>query len=122
VPAISASGTPVIGGSYTVDVAYAAPNALAAAMTGFSNSSWNGTPLPLSLTGLGAAGCSLLVSPSAVVGAAADPNGSASYSLSVPNTPGLIGTQLYHQWVVFDAGANQLGVATSAGIDAFIGG
>ncbi|MGA0061370.1 MAG: hypothetical protein ACO3RU_17495, partial [Planctomycetota bacterium] len=28
VPAISASGTPVIGGSYTVDVAYAAPNAL----------------------------------------------------------------------------------------------
>jgi V8-like Glu-specific endopeptidase len=122
VPAISASGTPMIGGSYSIDVAFAAPSALAAAMTGFSNSSWNGTALPLSLTGLGAAGCSLLVAPNAVVGAAADPSGSATYGLSIPNTPGLIGTQLYHQWVVFDAAANALGVATSAGIDAFIGG
>lgn len=106
----------------TLATAALATISLAAAMTGFSNSSWNGTPLPLSLTGIGAAGCSLLVSPNAVVGAAADPNGSATYGLSIPNAPGLIGTQLFHQWVVFDAGANQLGVATTAGVDAFIGG
>ena len=45
-----------------------------------------------------------------------DANGRASFSLSVPNDPSLVGATLYEQWIVVDPPATLLGVTFS---DAF---
>ncbi len=69
---------------------------------------------------LGAPGCSLFQSPdvlSAVIGS----SGVASYSLSVPYLPSLVGLQIRAQGVSLDPAANALGLTTSNGLVATIG-
>ena len=53
---------------------------------------------------------------------AADGAGSARVDLPVPGDPALIGVDVFHQWVVIDAGANALGLAVSEGARTRIGG
>src|SRR5262249_2995481 len=62
---------------------------------------WNATPLPLSLAGLGMPGCSLLVSPDALVVVPVS-SGTASLTIAIPGGTGLIGLTVFHQLAVAD--------------------
>ena len=110
-----------IGETFTLAIDQLAASAgLAIVFTSFSNTRWNGTPLPLGLGAFGMPGCSLLVSP--LTPAAVFPSGgAASYSLGLPNLGALLGLRFYNQAMVFDAGANAAGITASNGGESLIG-
>lgn len=118
--ALSVTGTPILGGTYTVQLLMPAPNTAAAFWTGVSDRSFGGIPLPLDLGPFGAPGCSLLASMDAVVGVAT-PSGVASVPITLPNDPSLVGVTLFQQ-MAHVTGVNALGVLTSNGIAVQIGG
>jgi hypothetical protein len=78
---------------------------------GISNTTYGPTPLPFSLAGLGAPGCSVVSSCEAVL-PLTNVLGSAVWQLAVPNMPGVT---FYTQAVVLDGAANALGITTSNG-------
>jgi len=114
-PALSATGTPQLGGSYSVDLAGAAIGTVAILFTGASNSTWNGIPLPFDLAIAGAPGCALLASGTMMSSTATNGSGQASLPLGLPNDPALCGAALFQQWLVYDPNANNLGFAFSNG-------
>ncbi len=82
---------------------------------GFSDTSWNGTPLPLPLGALGLPNCDLLVEPFLLL---AEPlqggifASSATYHLPIPDVPSAYGMDLYVQ--AFGGNAFGIHVATPA--------
>jgi hypothetical protein len=78
---------------------------------GISNTMYGPTPLPFSLAGLGAPGCTVVSSCEAVL-PLTNVLGSAVWQLAVPNLPGVT---FYTQAVVLDGAANGLGITTSNG-------
>jgi hypothetical protein len=78
---------------------------------GISNTTYGPTPLPFSLAGLGAPGCTVVSSCEAVL-PLTNVLGSAVWQLAVPNLPGVT---FYTQAVVLDGAANGLGITTSNG-------
>lgn len=75
---------------------------------------------PLDLTFLGAPTCTLYQQLD-VLATAFGTGGTATYSLAIPNSPALVGTQLFSQGVSLDPAANALGLTTSNGLVATIG-
>lgn len=121
VPVLSNTGLPQLGRTYAVDLSQAKPATGAILITGLSNTAWGSIPLPFDLKGLGASGCSLLVSfdlPTALATGAA---GTASLNIPLPNDSSLAGAKLHHQWMVVDGAANSLGLAFSGGGTATLG-
>ncbi len=91
----------------------ARPSAPAILVVGYSNTTWNGAPLPADLTLLGAAGCNLYDSAELVDFALTDATGKVAYALPIPL--GISGT-LWCQWGVIDVGApNSLLLAMTNG-------
>lgn len=91
-------------------------------LTGFSRSTSNLGPLPLSLAAAGMPGCTLFVSPDRIewLGGAGN---QASWRTPVPNLPNLVGVTLYQQALVFDpAAGNASGAVMSSPARAVIGG
>lgn len=87
---------------------------------GLSNTSWNGLPLPLDLTGIGLPGCGLLASADALdVTIAA--NGLAQYGFPIPNQVNLVNASLYCQGVVTDFLPNLTFLGATRGGRAVIG-
>lgn len=86
---------------------------------GWSNTNWLGSPLPLDLAVIGAAGCQLLISPDVL-----DPvfnwAGYATWTLYIPNQPALAGLAFYNQAAAVDH-ANALGLVFTQGGAARIG-
>ena len=117
-PELGNTGVPEIGGSYTVTLASALANAPVLLVCGFSDQLFGGVPLPLPLPG--APGCNLLISADVLFVQAASPTGTSSFPIAVPASVGLIGTQLFHQWAVFDP-VNALGLVVSNAGKASIG-
>ena len=107
--------------SFSVQLSEAATTASGFLLLGLSDQVWSGGALPQSLASIGAPGCSLLVSPDDAFARTTNIFGRAAVDLSIPNNPSLVGQQLFHQWVVLDAGANGLGVALSNGGRSTIG-
>jgi hypothetical protein len=87
---------------------------------GASHTLWSGGTLPFDLSVLGAAGCSLLVSPDMLFGLQ-NVHGSATLTAMLPGSPSLVGATAYAQGFVFDAGTNALGAVVSNGIAGTIG-
>jgi hypothetical protein len=87
---------------------------------GFSKKTWNSTPLPLDLTSLGAPGCRLAASLQMML-PGASVNGTATYSLPIPNDPTLVGAIAYLQGLSLDASANALGLTLSNAVEAYLG-
>ncbi|MBM3973113.1 MAG: hypothetical protein FJ301_03315 [Planctomycetes bacterium] len=110
---------PRIGANFTVDAGNL-PLSFGLMAFGFSNMATGGLPLPLSLTGLGMTGCSLLVDPAATVSISGSA-GVASYMLAIPNDPLLFGFKLYCQAFALDLLANPFGFTASNGGEATIG-
>lgn len=121
VPLHTAIGTPRLGTTLTLEVSQALPNAAATLFVGWSNTSWNGVTLPLSLTGQGAFGCSILVSADFTFPATADASGKASILMPVPNYLSLAGVHFYTQFNVSDPTLNPMGRAFTRGGDALMG-
>ncbi len=120
VPQLGNDGTPLIGRSYDVTLSGAAAGVPAVGLLGLSDQVFAGGSLPLPIPG--APGCSLLASTDDSVQVTTDGRGAGSFTIPVPNDTNLIGAHVYHQWIVIDAGANQIGLAVSDGGRALIGG
>jgi len=75
---------PVVDQPFQMDLAGAAPNSLAVAIAGLSNTTSNFGPLPFDLAPLGFAGCPLNASPDVVAFIPASATGDASFSFTVP--------------------------------------
>jgi len=120
VPRIGNSGVATVNRSFAVNLADAPTGALALLALGFSDTALSGgTPLPYPLPN--APGCDLFVSWDDWASALTDGSGSASVSLSVPNLTSLVNTNVFHQWLVSDPGANTLGVVVSDAAKTTIG-
>lgn len=105
-----------IGGTWAVDLSSAPANAPIAVLVGFSAvQTSTGQSLPLDLTIIGMPGCRLYTDPMVSLGAAADPTGNVTVSLSVPADPNLIGGDMFSQAMVIDPGVNALSLTTSNG-------
>ncbi|MCA8970855.1 MAG: hypothetical protein KDC95_13760 [Planctomycetes bacterium] len=121
VPALSHSGSPVVGVSFSVDLAAAATSVPAVLVLGASNTSWNSITLPLDLTAAGAKGCSLVASADFMLPLLTSTSGAAVITINVPNDPTLYKAQFYNQFIVADPKANSLGFAFSNGGAATLG-
>ena len=77
-----------------------------------------GTPCPLAAVGM--PGCNLLVDPLVSV-VLVGPGNSATWSLAVPSTQSLFGTQVFSQSFPLDPPANSLGFSASNGTIATLG-
>ena len=120
VPTIGHDSVALINRSFDVTLELAAPSSIAAAILGLSDQFWAAGTLPLPVPG--APGCELLVSTERIDSLAVDPNGRSRVTYGVPNSSALIGVDVFHQWIVLDAGANPFGTAFSAGARSRIGG
>jgi hypothetical protein len=109
---------PNLGTSYRVTLADALASAPGALLSGLSNTTFGGTPLPVAIPG--APGCSLLVAPEVADGVTISATGTADRTFTVPSSSNLLGVSLYHQWLVFDA-VNPSGIVVSEGGRAKIG-
>ena len=67
----------------------------------------------LSLTPMGAPGCTGYALPTLFVATTTDAAGRAGLNLTVPSQTSLIGAQVHTQWVLFDKAANVVGFVTS---------
>jgi len=115
VPALSNTGVPTIGKTFSVDLANARANAPAIFAIGLSNTLWNSTKLPWDLTSIGAAGCNLYVSLDVELLVKTDANGKFVQNLAVPNSSALKGFKFYNQYGISDPSANPFGVVFSNG-------
>ena len=124
VPAHGGSGTPEIGNSISWRVTNAAANAGAVLYVGASRSSYNGFRLPLNLGFLGmGATCNLCVSVDVSIGFATNGSGAGSVSLTIPNSTGLISSDVYTQAAIVDFGAGTtVPIVHSNALDTRIGG
>jgi hypothetical protein len=125
-PAHSASvdgGTPERGELIRYMATSAAPNAPAALFLGFSNTLWNGVPLPLNLGFIGAdPSCSILVEGFVQLPFATDGTGRGFKDVPTANTVP-IGTRLYTQTVHIDLGVpSPLKITVSNGLETVLGG
>ncbi|MBL8724929.1 MAG: hypothetical protein JNK49_12845 [Planctomycetes bacterium] len=122
-PQLGWFGTPEIGFSFDIHLQRGLPGSFAFLLFGDSDSTFNGTPLPYSLTPLGAPNCSVLAAPVGNLLLPIDPaNGQAGFTMSIPVLPAAIGYRMFHQWLCLDPAANPLGLTTSNAGAATIGG
>lgn len=81
---------------------------------GFSNTNWRQFLLPVSLAPFGFSGCSGFVSLDEVTPlAGANPNGTATWDIAIPNDPTLSGGAFYVQALVLDPGSTPGGAIVS---------
>ena len=119
VPGIAPVGLPTPGANYDLTLDTALASSAAVLVSGLSDSTYLGTPLPAILPG--APGCELLVAPEALDAVLTSATGTASAPIVVPNDPGLSGLRVFHQWAVLDPAANALGIVVSSGVRAVVG-
>jgi serine protease AprX len=117
-PDLGNSGLPSLGQNYTVTLASALPATAAICVSGGSDTTWGATPLPFALPG--APGCNLLVSADVLDAVVVSAGGTGGRTFNVPNSIGLVGAVLFHQWAVLDP-ANAFGVVVSGAGRATVG-
>lgn len=121
VPAMTATGRPVINQAFNVDLAQARANAAALLVLGVSDKMWGAFTLPLDLTPFGAPNCNLLASFDLFGAVAVSASGTATTRFPIPNDATLSGSIFFNQYLVLDAPANALKVVVSNGGKATLG-
>ena len=102
-PSMAATGSPTLGGSYSVQLSDGPLGSLVLLGTGFSDAVWGEQSLPWDLSALGwNAGCQLSTSLHSLEFVPADPLGTAEREIVLPDAPLLLGGSLYHSWLVLD--------------------
>ena len=117
-PEIGNVGLPGIGSTYDVTVSRAAASTFAVLLSGLSDTTYQGAPLPSPLPG--APGCDLQASADVSTAVIVSPTGTASSPVSVPSSASLMGLPLFHQWAVLDS-VNSLGLVVSDAGKATVG-
>lgn len=104
-PQIAELTAPVIGMPWRISLTNGVPNSTAMLIAGRGDLSYGGTPLPQALSVLGGQPHCFLLNGALFQFPAlsTDANGSAVNGRPIPNDPGLIGTKLFSQWLVFEA-------------------
>jgi hypothetical protein len=107
-----------LGKTMTINLSNANPALLLATLAlGFSNTIWSGTALPFDLGFIGMPGCTWYIQPEAALAVPTiGLNGTrhhASYEIPVPSQPGLLGLDVYSQWLLLEAGPAGLTGATT---------
>jgi hypothetical protein len=121
-PVLSLAGTPILGSTCAIhaDNCPLSPG-FTLHLLGLSNETWAGGSLPTPLAAFGMPGCDGLVRPDAA-GVAPVVSNRATYPLSIPNQPPLLGMRTYMQAIVFDEGAgNEARAVTSQGMCVVVG-
>ncbi|MEC7584376.1 MAG: S8 family serine peptidase [Planctomycetota bacterium] len=118
IPELSNQGEPVINGTYDLLLTNARPFSVALTVMGFSDTTWSGGGLPAQFPG--APGCDLLISPEATLMFFTSIQGNSTFVVPLPNNQGIVGIDLFHQWLILDS-ANPLGVISSNAGRATIG-
>ena len=113
-PRIEIEGRAQLGGSSSLALHGALPNATAFVNVGVL---WN-QPL-----GALAPGCTVVPYPLDLFPTLPDGDGLASVTPfpAIPNDPSLVGVEIHHQWFVLDATNNALGIATSNALKTILG-
>lgn len=119
-PVLGAPGSrPVIGTTFTVACTNLPDDHFTTMWLGFSNTQWNGLPLPFDLSGLGMSGCTLYVS-SDFVSSVLNYQGTGYWALPIPADQGLVGLPFHLQAASFDR-VNDLGIITTNAATAVVG-
>lgn len=117
-PVLSGIGPlPWTGGSLALQIESAPIGRLAVLVFGGSTVTWAGIPLPLPLASLRMPGCTLWTGAEIT-----QPTVVAPFLLEIPESPALVGGQIFGQALVFDPPANPLGLIWSNGLALTIGG
>ncbi|MEY4828850.1 MAG: hypothetical protein RLZZ562_646 [Planctomycetota bacterium] len=106
-PFHNTTGTGEIGDAMNFTVNSIPSPTLAVLLLGFQTVSYNGVPLPLDLAIVGAPGC--VLRHDAAITEAIFASGSAQRVITLPNDPGMIGADVYSQFLIADAPANTFG-------------
>ena len=116
------AATPPLVGQTAYGTITDAPTPLAGVSLGFSNTFFGPFALPVTLSGIGMTGCSLLQSAEIMGFATSQVNATTlSFGLAIPNQSAVLGNHLYVQAYCLAPGANALQVIASNGIDWFVG-
>jgi hypothetical protein len=108
-PTLSYAAPPKLGTTLDVQLSNGPNTGVAVLFVGFSISA----PLfPIDLSLAGAPGCKVFVSPD-LPAAVPITGGTGSSKLFLPPVPGYVGIKLWHQFVVLDPSANQMGLSFS---------
>jgi hypothetical protein len=121
IPTLFNVGLPVLGQSFSVNVTATPANGLALLLTGFSKTQWGAINLPFDLSGVGAPGCSVLASGDVIDAVATNALGIGTWQFSVPNSASLCGGSVFHQYLVADSTANNLGFTTTSAAESKLG-
>jgi hypothetical protein len=118
VPALAVTAYPELGGQFRSRCTNLPPLCIALGVLGLAPTA---LPLALALPQAGL-GCTLFANPD-VVDALVPVAGAATYALSIPNQPALVGTALHHQYVplAFDLGFNLVEASASNAVRATLG-
>jgi hypothetical protein len=110
--------TPALGATFQVEVAPVGGAALAVLGVGWSRTTWQGVPLPVSLAPAGLTGCSLLVAPDALLPMTLQGTpAKAVLARTLPNVVALRGITFFEQALLLDASApNGIGAVSSGAI------
>ena len=119
-PILSATGTPAMGKSFSIDLSNGNGNTAAGLIFGVSKTVWGAAKLPFDLSGAGGTGCSLLVSFDALI-ALPVVSGAGSVKFAVPINKALLGTSFHNQFFAVDKSANALGLSFTNGGTGLIG-
>jgi hypothetical protein len=114
VPAIRAAtgSLPFVGETFTAQVVNLSAAGLAAGILGASDTLWGSVPLPLDLSPIGMPTCRLYVSFDFAF-ALTNNNGTATWSVPIPNLVPFVAAKFHQQVANVAPGANPLGVTVS---------
>jgi hypothetical protein len=102
----TAQTTPRVGQNLVLDWTNLPPaTATVLLAQGFSNTQWNGIPLPLELSLIGLVGCYLHVAPELFTGEPVVTPGVLTTTTAIPNDPSLVNMPFYSQLIVPDTAA-----------------
>jgi hypothetical protein len=122
IPQLNFTGAPNIGSAFTLELSQARVSTQAVLLVGISNSQWGQLNLPFDMGGIGAPNCMALASGEIPVGFLVNAAGAASLTINVPNDKSLIQANWFQQVFVYDPPANTLGIVTTNGVRAILGG
>lgn len=123
-PVISATGRPRLSSTFWIHLRNAAPDNFAILTTGISMTRWGNSRLPLNLKRWGGgSNCLLSSAPDHWYPILTSADGTARLQVRVPSRPRLVGTELFHSWLIFDSAApnNALGIVSTTAAVSVLG-
>jgi hypothetical protein len=106
----------------TLSVEAATPSGSALLAMGFTDQTWMSSGLPIDLTSFGLTGCNLNIAPEAtLLGTNTGAGNPVTFTLPIPNAPGLLGVAFWQQAFPIAPGANPAGMLASDSVRATVG-